>query len=242
MEYLREANVECNERMTMPELREMYTAHFGRLRGRGHGLSRLNVEELKEKWIELKLSFPHNSKLSKDHLYQTAKYMMEGEDHSTVTFGQYKGVAFLDVPQDYLNWVMMEHDKPKECSPEFVRFAVWAKSRRDAEYRGYGQNYADPEEEADVRPPPRVAPKTSPAKPKKVLEPKTVETTTRKNKTRALEPPEDFAMVSSTEEVLTTGEQIQDLEQRLAMLRDIKQLEENRHQGGARGSGSSEPQ
>lgn len=178
--------------------------------------------------------------MTKDFLYTTLRYVTTADENSTMTFGQYKGKAFENVPQDYLDWVMAEHDRPKPCSPEFTRVALWALlQRQQRASRGYGQSYVDPEASASVPPPPPVyvGPRETPRV--KLVKDLPETPPTRKTRGRVMDPPTDFAMVSSAEDVMSTKDQIEDLEARLAKLKEIKEMEESKYQGGNRSSGGS---
>lgn len=123
------------------------------------------------------------------YLYKMLKYAMDGENHSTVTFDQYRGLAFEDVPMDYLDWVLTEYNKPRDNAPEFIRLAYWAQSQRQQQVlRGHGPDYVDPEEAATTKPPPRS--EASEATRKKKSPVKTPET--RKTRGRPLDVPSDF--------------------------------------------------
>lgn len=151
--------------------------------------------------------------------------------------------AQMTLPELRKLWVMAEHDRPKPCSPEFVREALWALLQRQQQAsHGYGRSSVDPEESASTRPPPpvHVGPRATPAV--RLVKDSPRATPPRKTKGRPMDPPTDFAMVSSAEDAMSTKDQIEDLEARLAKLKEIKEAEEGKYKGGSRSSGGSERQ
>lgn len=179
------------------------------------GLTRMNIDELKEKCLQEGISLP--AKYSRGSLMKLLRESQSptGEEH--VCFGSYKGYKFKEVHEGYLQWAMEETaNNPNHC-PDLARLAKWA-GRRQTETSGAASGSGDPEANAVIAPP-KVLPK-----PKQLQATPTTNKSSRTSRTRVIQTEEDSSDFSLVEQ--TTEEQISDLETRLAVLKSINKVED----------------
>ncbi|CAE7794897.1 unnamed protein product, partial [Symbiodinium microadriaticum] len=87
------------------------------------GMSKLSVQELKEKAMELGYHIPPYA--TKGTLMRILRDQKGMGPQSILGFGRFKGKAFKDTPESYRTWALKEvssHDNPSE---ELVMFANW---------------------------------------------------------------------------------------------------------------------
>eukprot|EP00435_Cladocopium_sp_Y103_P075845 s9_g66.t1 len=215
----------------------LYMEVRGPIGKQGLGLSKCTVAQLKERCVEEHLAFPHNA--TQGVLLRLLRFSLETNEDSEVTFGQYKNYLFKEVPKDYLEWAVREWKTAEECCPDLARLASWAerRQRNQAAASGYGsKSWVEPETLAKHRPPAPALP-VRPMSTKQSKQMPALPIRKTRGRERGMES-DDFSMVTSADEgIVTTKDEIHDLEERLKILKEIKKVEDAAAMGKSGASG-----
>ena len=156
-ELLREAaarNLAVNPRWTVVELRSVIQEDMHVEEGPTSstsappGLSKMNLQQLKDKVKEIGLEVPakHNRgllmRMIRDH---------GGKGPETLlTFGRYKGMRFIDTPVGYRTWAVKEVANNDNASEDLRMCAAWWRTESERNGVVHPAPYGDPETDASI--------------------------------------------------------------------------------------------
>ena len=207
---LEELKVTVRTEWTVPELRATLLAEL-ELRGDNKnklvGITKMTLDQLKEKCMAEGLALPE--KPNRGLMMKMLRDNLPPNDEETVCFGSYKGYMYKEVNEGYLEWAQQEVKENPNHSPDLARLARWAQAR--GSQLGAPSGSGDPERSAKV-------PVPKAALPKAKTESKNPQKTQRTSRAR---PVVSESEMSFTEVELPMEQQIQDLEERLSVMRSV---------------------
>lgn len=216
VQNLQEMGIPLRVEWTVPELRATLIEELEARGVKGIqplGLTRLNIDELKERCQAEGLMFP--ARATKGTLMKMLRDNAPPSDYEIVPFGRYKNYHYHEVHESYLQWAIKEVKTKDNPSPDLARLARWAEARNTTPLPT--MRHVDPEA-ASTQPP-----KTPMPKPKGYPKP-TPKKSSRTSRTRPLSSEDDWSEVTEAEG--TVDEQIKVMESRLAVLKAVKEQED----------------
>ncbi|CAE7216452.1 RE2 [Symbiodinium sp. CCMP2456] len=120
------------------------------------GMSRMTVDQLKEKAMELGYHLPPYA--TKGTIMRILRDQKGMGSSSILTFGRFKGKMFSETPENYRTWALREVSSNENPSEDLVMFANWWQGElhrwRDSPHRAGSTatsiDYLDPEENATI--------------------------------------------------------------------------------------------
>lgn len=146
-----------NPKWTCPELRTVLTAdseYNNRTAAVPKGLSSMNLGELKAE--AERLGIPMVAKETRGSLMLKVRDAV-APDSTVMTIGRFKGSTYSDIPENYASWASEEERQNGDnMSPDLKRFVLWRRHRRTSAVKGTAlqRGYKDPEKNVKVPPPP----------------------------------------------------------------------------------------
>lgn len=237
-ELLREAaarNLAVNPQWTVVELRSVIQEDIhgddnpSSSTSAPPGLSKMNLQQLKNKVKEIGLEVP--VKHSRGLLMRMIRDHGGMGPQTLLTFGRYKGMRFIDTPVGYRTWAVKEVANNDNASEDLRMFAAWWKIESEKNGVVHPAPYGDPETDASIPYIPetsemetlweRVSSKVpSGARAKSAAYPDLRPSTMPKRRTAPSE--SSFSSRSRMEQEVSEEilDEVQHLEERLAILRD----------------------
>ncbi|CAE7216898.1 RE2 [Symbiodinium sp. CCMP2592] len=156
-ELLREAaarNLPVNPRWTVVELRSVIQEDMDAETKSAPssappvGLSKMTLQELKEKVVEIGLEIP--AKATRGILMRMVRDNGGKGPETILTFGRYQGMRYMDTPIGYRTWAVREVVNNDNASEDLRMFAAWWKAETETRGVVHPPTYVDPESGASI--------------------------------------------------------------------------------------------
>ncbi|CAE7700485.1 GIP [Symbiodinium sp. CCMP2592] len=156
-ELLREAaarNLPVNPRWTVVEIRSVIQEDMSTEATSATssvppvGLSKMTLQELKEKVVEIGLEIP--AKATRGILMRMVRDNGGKGPETILTFGRYQGMRYMDTPTGYRTWAVREVVNNDNASEDLRMFAAWWKAETESRGVVHPPTYMDPESSASI--------------------------------------------------------------------------------------------
>ncbi|CAE7254046.1 GIP [Symbiodinium natans] len=115
------------------------------------GLSKMTLEMLIQTVTEMNIEIPPRA--SKGMVMRLIRDGAGGGDQHVMTFGRYKGYLFTETPPGYRQWAMREVQENSNASEELRMYAEWCRARPEGNSKGTYFHLSEDDPEANATTP-----------------------------------------------------------------------------------------